>query len=51
MRVRARRDSDKETVFTAIARIDVPIELEYYRHGGVLQYVLRRMLNESGSDN
>ncbi|MEE9198411.1 MAG: aconitase family protein, partial [Dehalococcoidia bacterium] len=51
MRVRASRDSGEETTFTAIARIDVPIELEYYRHGGVLQYVLRRMLNESGSDN
>lgn len=30
--------------FSAIARIDVPIELEYYRHGGVLQYVLRQLM-------
>ena len=32
------------TTFRVIARIDVPIELEYYRHGGVLQYVLRQLM-------
>ena len=31
-------------VFEAICRIDTPIELEYYRHGGILQYVLRQLL-------
>jgi len=25
-------------------RIDTPGEADYYRHGGILQYVLRRML-------
>ncbi len=25
-------------------RIDTPIEIEYYRHGGILQYVLRQLL-------
>jgi aconitate hydratase len=30
--------------FEAIARIDTPIELEYYRHGGILQFVLRQLL-------
>jgi len=25
-------------------RIDTPIEVEYYRHGGILLYVLRQML-------
>jgi aconitate hydratase len=25
-------------------RIDTPIELEYYRHGGILPYVLRQLL-------
>ena len=29
--------------FTAKARIDTPIELEYYRHGGILQAVLRKL--------
>jgi aconitate hydratase len=27
--------------FTAVARIDTPNELDYYKHGGILQYVLR----------
>jgi len=25
-------------------RIDTPIEVEYYRHGGILPYVLRAIL-------
>jgi len=33
--------------FTAMCRIDTPVEAEYYRNGGVLQTVLRRLLNES----
>ena len=28
-------------------RIDTPIEVEYYRHGGILQYVLRQLVNEN----
>src|ERR1700724_1899226 len=34
----------KETTFSAIARADTPEEVSYYRHGGILQYVLRQML-------
>ena len=34
----------KSKVFEAVCRIDTPIELEYYRHGGILQYVLRQLL-------
>ncbi|MGB6454531.1 MAG: aconitate hydratase [Streptosporangiaceae bacterium] len=30
--------------FTAIVRIDTPGEAEYYRHGGIMQYVLRSLL-------
>jgi aconitate hydratase len=29
--------------FTARVRIDTPNEVEYYRHGGILQYVLRKL--------
>ncbi len=32
--------------FTAIVRIDTPGEAEYYRHGGIMQYVLRSLLGE-----
>jgi aconitate hydratase len=42
--VSARRDDGSEVSFKAMARIDTPIEVEYYRHGGVLQYVLRQIL-------
>ena len=31
------------TTFTPRLRIDTPMELEYYRHGGILQYVLRQL--------
>jgi aconitate hydratase len=30
--------------FGVRVRIDTPMELEYYRHGGILQYVLRSLL-------
>jgi len=29
--------------FKVIARVDVPVEVEYYRHGGILPYVVRRL--------
>ena len=31
--------------FTAKVRIDTPGEADYYRHGGIMQYVLRSLLN------
>ena len=34
----------KEKGFTATARVDTPEEVSYYKHGGILQYVLRQML-------
>ncbi len=30
--------------FSARVRLDTPQEVEYYRHGGILQYVLRQLL-------
>jgi len=41
--VRAVADDGSETAFTAIVRIDTPKEREYYRHGGILHYVLRAL--------
>jgi aconitate hydratase len=32
------------TTFTAKVRIDTPGEADYYRHGGIMQYVLRSLL-------
>jgi aconitate hydratase len=36
--------------FNAIARLDSAIEIEYYRHGGILQYVLRQFLEKSDKE-
>ncbi|GAA0465347.1 aconitate hydratase [Paractinoplanes deccanensis] len=41
--VKVRTDTGIE--FDADVRIDTPGEADYYRHGGILQYVLRKMLN------
>ncbi|MCB1912995.1 MAG: aconitate hydratase AcnA [Rhodocyclaceae bacterium] len=40
-----RRDGRTEEV-PVLCRIDTPIEVEYYRHGGILPYVLRALLDE-----
>jgi len=39
-----RVSTDTGVEFDAIVRIDTPGEADYYRHGGILQYVLRKML-------
>ena len=44
MPVRALADDGNETAFTALSRIDTPVEVEYYRHGGILPFVLRELL-------
>jgi aconitate hydratase len=35
--------SNGKKTFNAIVRIDTPQEIEYYEHGGILQYVLRQL--------
>ena len=42
--VRARGEGGDKT-FRAVIRIDTPQEVLYYRHGGILQYVLRQLLS------
>lgn len=34
--------ADTGVAFTTTLRFDTPIEIEYFRHGGILHYVLRR---------
>ena len=41
--VRASDDEGADTTFTARVRIDTPMEAEYLRNGGILQYVLRQL--------
>jgi aconitate hydratase len=42
--VTARADGGKTQSFKATCRIDTAVELDYYRHGGILQFVLRQLL-------
>jgi len=41
--VRATRPDGSTAEFPATVRIDTPQELAYYRHGGILEYVLRQL--------
>ncbi|KXI18604.1 aconitate hydratase 1 [Corynebacterium sp. CMW7794] len=42
--VTATKESGEKVEFDATVRIDTPGEADYYRHGGILQYVLRQMV-------
>ena len=41
--VTARREDGSEASFQALARIDTPVEVDYYRNGGILHTVLKEM--------
>jgi len=43
VKVIAKTDGGQTTEFEARLRIDTPKELDYYQHGGILQYVLRQL--------
>lgn len=45
LNVIARAEDGTITEFAALIRIDTPQEMLYYRHGGILQYVLRQLLS------
>ena len=45
--ITATSKSGNVTKFNVLARIDTEIENEYYRHGGLLPYVLRQMMTEN----
>jgi aconitate hydratase len=45
--VRAQRPDGGSFTFQVRSRIDTPVEVEYYRNGGILQTVLRNMVKES----
>jgi aconitate hydratase len=44
VQVQATGTSESGTEFEARVRIDTPGEADYYRHGGIMQYVLRSLL-------
>jgi aconitate hydratase len=41
-----RRDGSTQQV-ALLLRIDTPVEVDYYRHGGILPYVLRELVTRS----
>jgi aconitate hydratase len=45
--VKATGEDEKTKTFTVIARVDTPDDVEYYRHGGLLPYVLRGLLAQA----
>ena len=47
LRIRRAEGEDEEVPVTL--RIDTPIEIEYYRHGGILPYVLRQLIAQQSA--
>ena len=47
IRVTATKSDGSAVIFDADCRLDTPVEVEYYRNGGILHYVLRDFLNTS----
>jgi len=47
--VKATKADGSAVEFDAVVRIDTPGEADYYRNGGILQYVLRNMLKAAAS--
>jgi len=45
--VTAKQDGGKVINFQVKCRLDSLIEIEYYRHGGILQFVLRDFLSKA----
>ena len=45
--LRITRADGRQQDVPVTCRIDTPIEVEYYRHGGILPYVLRQILNQN----
>ncbi|NKV11891.1 aconitate hydratase AcnA [Rhodococcus hoagii] len=47
VKVTATKADGSKVEFDAVVRIDTPGEADYYRNGGILQYVLRNMIRAS----
>jgi aconitate hydratase len=47
--IKATKQDGSEISFQTICRIDTPVEVEYYRNGGILQAVLRDFLKDQSN--
>ncbi len=48
--VEVTREDGSTTSFEAVCRLDTPVEIDYYRNGGILQTVLRSILNRQKAE-
>ncbi len=46
LKVRATAPDGRTKEFSVVTRIDTPVEVEYYNHGGILPYVLRQIVKK-----
>lgn len=46
LNLKVTKENGETSTIKVIARIDTPIEVQYYRHGGILPYVLRSILEK-----
>ncbi|MEB3315841.1 MAG: aconitate hydratase AcnA [Candidatus Melainabacteria bacterium] len=49
IKISAKKKSGETTVITAKILLQTPIEIEYYRHGGILQFTLRQLIRENSA--
>ncbi len=47
VKVRAAREDGSVIEFSVIARLDTPVDVDYYKNGGILQTVLRNLVKQS----
>ena len=48
IKVTATKPDGTKVEFDALCRIDTPVEIDYYKNGGILQTVLRRLMKDGG---
>jgi aconitate hydratase len=48
LQLKIKNPDGSEKQITVKSRIDTPIEVDYYRHGGILPYVLREIIGKAG---
>ena len=46
LKVSVRADGGTAKRFEVVCRIDTPVEVRYYEHGGILPYVLRQLVRQ-----
>ena len=46
LKVRAVKGDGTEVIFSTLVRLNTPVEVDFFRHGGILPYVLRRLAEQ-----